>query len=588
MISSGLRRDWNQFKLLSRDAVRQLIDTALFSRESDPMEFALWMLALVATPPAFFAARQIFNYTALVNAPIDVVEQVVVAHRLFFIIYSMLASTLLAAMTWDAIFPDGRDQEIVGVLPVRPYTFAAARLGAAVVVGAGFTAAVNVPAALIYSFIAGGHPALGNIVVLFAGHVLATMLGSLLIYFGLLVLRGFAAILLGPRAGAWLGAALQLLTVILLVEVFFFLPGVLGSLTDAMRSADPRAAAFPPVWFASLHSWVAGDSHGVMRSGIGLGVVAFLLAALATVPTYLLPARWLGRRALESRPRERAASITSMVRTVASVTAARPPVRAILIYSVASLVRSRRHLLVLATYLGVAIAISVASILLIEIRGSIKLSTPESWVLALPLVFLFFLILGLRASFRLTTEIEANWPFRLSQPTLGECVNGTALVMHTLAVLPIVAITAAATLPLWPVLDVMKIAMMQVVAGALLIECALFTWTKVPFACGHAPSPDVLKAWWPAYTLAMYLFAFKLSDWQFLAQFRSCDEQLPRNFDRRDLCGSFSAAPKVTPSGTGVRCRSGDHRRTAQAVRSVELRAPYRDLLSFSRFRTAR
>ena len=89
--------------------------------------------------------------------------------------------------------------------------------------------------------------------------------------------------------------------------------------------------------------------------------------------------------------------------------------------------------------------------------------------------------------------------------------------MLTLAVLPTVAVTVTATLPMWPWIDVTKIATMQALAGALLIECALFSWTKVPFACGHAPSPDALKAWWPVYTIAMYLFAFRVSDWQHVA-----------------------------------------------------------------------
>ena len=109
--------------MLSRDAVRQLIDTALLSRDADPMEYTVWMLALVATPPAFFAARQVLTYTALRNAPLEVVMQVALAHRLFFVIYGMLAAALLAALTWEAVFPDGRDQEIVGVLPVRPRYF---------------------------------------------------------------------------------------------------------------------------------------------------------------------------------------------------------------------------------------------------------------------------------------------------------------------------------------------------------------------------------------------------------------------------------------------------------------------------------
>ena len=89
------------------------------------MEFAIWMLALIATPPAFFAANQIFLYSALVKAPQEVVEQIALGHRLFFVVYGMLATALLAALTWEALFPDGSDQEIVGVLPVRPHTYAA-------------------------------------------------------------------------------------------------------------------------------------------------------------------------------------------------------------------------------------------------------------------------------------------------------------------------------------------------------------------------------------------------------------------------------------------------------------------------------
>lgn len=513
-LPESVRRDLHQFRLLSRDAVRQLIDTALFSREADPMEFAIWMLALVATPPAFFASRQVLVYTALKNAPIEVVEQVALGHRLFFVIYGMLAAALLAALTWEALFPDGRDQEIVGVLPVRPQTFAAARLGAAVTLGVGFTAAVNVPTAIIYTAMCVGHPAFRNVIGLLAGHIIGTMLASLLVYFALLTVRGLAAVVFGARAGAWLGVALQLVTVILLFEAFFFLPGVLGTLVKAVLNGDPAALAFPPVWFASMHASIAGSSHNVIADAARLGVLAFAAAALLTVPIYLLPARWVGRRALETRPRERASSLTSIVRAVANVTAASPPVRAIFVFAVASLLRSRRHLLVLATYFGIAIAISVASILLIEVRGTFAINTPAEWVLALPLVFLFFGVLGVRASFRIPTEIEANWPFRLSQPTLSQSVNGAALVMLALAVLPILGVTLVATAPLWPAIDVLKVTVLQLLAGIVLIECVLFGWTKVPFACGHAPSADVLKARWPLYMIAMYQYAFKLSDWQ--------------------------------------------------------------------------
>jgi hypothetical protein len=511
-----LQRDWRQFRLLSRDAIRRLLDAAMFSPESDGMEFAIWMLALIATPPAFFAANQIFLYAALVKAPQEVVEQIALGHRLFFVVYGMLATTLLAALTWESLFPDGSDQEIVGVLPVRAHTYAAARLGAAISIGVAVAAAINLPAAFIYTMIAASHPSLRNIPGLLAGHIVATMMGSMAMYFSLLTIRGLAAVLLGVRAGAWLGTALQLISVVLLVEVFFFLPGVLSTLVRAMLNGDPIAGAFPPVWFASVHNWIGGNTRAVIASASAsrLAAFAFIVPALATVPVYLLPAKWLGRRALERRSRHETASVVQTINAAVRMVIRRPAVRAIVGFSMASLLRSRRHLLVLATYLGLAIATCVASVLIIEVHGTFLIASPTSWVLALPLVFQFFLVGGLRASFRIPTDIQANWPFRLARPTLTDSLNASVWVIVITALVPIAAITMAVTAPLWSLADVLRTAGLQALGGLALIEVALIRWTKVPFACEHLASPDVFKAGWLLYAIALYNYAFQLSDWQ--------------------------------------------------------------------------
>ncbi len=513
----SLARDWRQFRLLSRDGVRQLIDTALLSRDADPMEFALWMLALIATPPAFFAARQVLTYTALVNAPLELVRQVALGHRLFFVTYGMLAAALLAALTWDSVFPDGRDQEIVGVLPVRPSVFAAARLAAALQLCVIFSAAVSVPAAVLYSAFCAGHPAFGSIIGLLAGHVAAALLGSLLVFVSLLTARGIAAVMLGGRLSTWLGVTLQLTTIVLMFEVFFFLPGVLNAIVRGVTRGDPAAVLFPPVWFAALHAWLAGERSAVIASGALTGIATCGATLVVVVPVYLLPAGWLGRRALERRAAGQTAVIATIGAAVSWAAAATPPVRSVYQFALASLVRSRRHVIVLAGYLGVAIAISVASVLLIEVRGSAKLAAPAAWVLALPLVFMFFAVLGVRASFRVPTEIDANWPLRLAPPSVSACRNAAILVMLTVAVVPITMMAALVIAPRWPLADVATIVTLQLMAGWLLAELALFRWAQVPFACVHAPSPDVLKAWWPAYLLATYLYAFKIADWQFAA-----------------------------------------------------------------------
>jgi len=153
-----LRHEWRQFRLLSRDSVRRLLDSVLVARDADPMLFALWFTALAMTPPMLIAAPKIIQYTFLKRAPDALVLQLATAERSFFVLYGMLATALLAALTWDALFPDRQDQEIVGALPVRPRTLAGARLAAALTVGTAFAAAISLPAAFLYSAASSTHP----------------------------------------------------------------------------------------------------------------------------------------------------------------------------------------------------------------------------------------------------------------------------------------------------------------------------------------------------------------------------------------------------------------------------------------------
>ena len=97
--------------------VRRLLDSVLVSRDADPMLFALWFTALAMTPPMIVAAPKIVQYSFLQRAPDAMVLQIATAERSFFVLYGMLATALLAALTWDGLFPDRTDQEIVGALP---------------------------------------------------------------------------------------------------------------------------------------------------------------------------------------------------------------------------------------------------------------------------------------------------------------------------------------------------------------------------------------------------------------------------------------------------------------------------------------
>jgi len=108
----------------------------------------------------------------------------------------------------------------------------------------------------------------------------------LFVFFTLVAIRGVVALCAGPNAAAWLGTVLQIVTVVLLVEVLFFLSTVLSSLVRNALDVGASHAMLPPVWFAALYAAIAGA-----------GGVVFISRGQS--------------RALDGRPRERASLSTT-------------------------------------------------------------------------------------------------------------------------------------------------------------------------------------------------------------------------------------------------------------------------------------
>jgi hypothetical protein len=512
--ASGIQREWRQFRLLSRDSVRRLLDSVLVSRDADPVQFALWGLALVMTPPLISAVNKASGYAFLIRAEPGLVERIVIADRLYFVVYGMLATALLAALTWDALFPDRADQEIIGVLPVRPRTLAFARFGAAASLGLGFAAAISLLPAVLYTAASAVHPSVGSFPRVLIAHLVATTMACAFVFFALMSLRAIVAVSAGERMAERFAIVLQIVTIVALVEVFLFLPGVLSSFVRQIQAGDlASSGALPPIWFAALFAGIA-EGRGLLTPYAGHAVAATGLAVSLAIAVSLLPAAWMGRRALETRAREHAGGLIRIARVVASLVIRTPAVRGLFFFTVASLARSRRHALIIASSVGLAIATCGLSLLSAEFHGRLRFDEPRYYLLALPLVFMFFAVFGMRASFAIPTEIEANWPFRLTQPSMRASVTASRLAIVVFGVAPVALGWLLVTLVLWPPEIARAAALMSLASGIMLAEIALVNWTKVPFATAHEPATRTLKSRWPWFVLALNLFGYRLADLQ--------------------------------------------------------------------------
>ena len=514
------RREARQFRQLVRVSYRRLLDTALASRDIDAEQFALWGAALLATPLLYAALTWPSRYPWLRARSLEQLQSAVLADRLFFVIWPMLVALFVGALLWDGLFPDRTDQQVMGVLPVRSRTVAAARVAAALSSMAVLLAGISLPAAVMYALAGAAHPSVGRVPGIFVGHMAASVSAGLFAFGVLLTARGAIALAVGASAAARIAVVLQLVSVVVIFESFMFLPGILPGITRQLLAVGPDATvAWPPAWFIGVYAVFAGP-HSALLAPMSLIAAAALVTALAAaLAVYIAPARLNARRAVESRDTDHTSSPLVAPLLACGAVLRRPSARARYAFTIRSLTRSRRHLLSLATYLGLGVALAGTRVLSASIRGRAQpLDQPVDYLLVVPLVLTFFLVLGVRAAFAVPTDVPANWVFRVVGPrTLLDSRSAARLAFHALAVLPVSVMTVVAAGWLWGWQTALAVTAMHGASGLLLCETALRGHESVPFTKARALSTSSMKVGVAAALGAIYVFAFRLDDLQLWA-----------------------------------------------------------------------
>jgi hypothetical protein len=514
--------EWRQFQMLARVSLGRLMDTAVASRETDAVQFVIWTFALVTTPPLFYAMRMMGKYSFMWRRP-DLLEQAAIADRLFFIVYAMIAAGLLAAMLWDALLPDRQDQEIVGVLPVRPRTLAAARVATAIGVATAFAVGIAIPCGLVYTVNVAmafkSTAVLGWFPAVFAAHLLTMTAAGTFTFAGLLTLRALAVIVVGAETARRAAILLQLVTILLLVETLIFLPGLLYAIVARLDLSDPTALRIPPLWFMSLYASLSGppSARAPLLTLLALGATAGLV--VLTCLLYVGSARWHARQVIEARLQKRAGRSMGFLLGVASPALRAPTARAVFAFTVASLARSPRHLMKIASYLGAAIAVGAVSLMAAAVRDRpLPVDAPADYLLALPLVATFFLVMGLRSAFAVPTNPDGNWVFRVGPPrSTAQCVHALVVVLMALGVLPVTLVWITLTTWWWGWEASLAGGVLHAVSGLAFVELTLIGCRSIPFTRPHIPASRTVRGDWIFALIALFLFGFVLADVQVAA-----------------------------------------------------------------------
>lgn len=477
------------FRVLYRQFLFRLMDVELLSASAGGDASAMFgqFASLLVFGSLLFAYAGLGIATAARDSglagPVWGAERIVIS-------LTMLVVGVFALLSWDSTFPDRRDVLVLAPLPVRVRTLFAAKIAAA-------ASAMGLTVVLWNSLSGFAWPlGLAPVGAGFLARMrfigafwIALLAAGTFLYCAVLGVQAAAAQL--PRR--WylrVSSVVQIALFGLLLGFTFFQPSFPN--TAALGALENRRALawLPPYWFLGLLSELGGvfpaEWHAVMEPLARRAAISLLVAILVAGGAFALSYLRTLRKIVEEPDIVPGARGGIWLPRFGSL-----PETALAQFVIRTLVRSRRHRVILAFYLGGGFAISALFLegarAEMHLRWMDMIARVKLPVLSAGVVMLCALWLGTRTVFSLPLDLRANWLFRIA-PMPGPASRLTAVRRALLAcvVFPILAASAALLL-LWPWREVSEHLLLLALLGSILADVSLKEFRKIPFACSYLP-----------------------------------------------------------------------------------------------------
>jgi hypothetical protein len=499
------------FKILWRVFVEQFAAIESATSDLQMRRAIIGVVTFLITPGVFLIGKTMSSYefTLLIarhrNMP-QLIETYHAQMAVLFVSYSMITTGLLTVFIWDSLVFDKRDAMVLGPLPLKGRTIVGAKLAALATVLVGTASVVNVTSGLPFAFVTGGPE--GHILRHLAGHLTGTIGGAVFIFCTLVIVRGLLVLVVSAHAAATIGSLLQFVF-LSAVLCFMMVPTATGQVT-------------PPIsWFAALFEVIRGATSQTIPP---LAQQALIVLPLSVAGAMAITAGsyWKQMRAALA-PSARVSGSARVRRHLAGLIVGRDRIaRATSDFVLITLARSRvqQAPIAIAAALGVAIiSIAIAT----REGGFAELRTPRAVVLWIPIVLGYWIVVGLRASFVLPTELKAAWAFRAhsqmpafdvaqaAASTSRAAVSywsGVRAAMFAFAIGPALFVNALVVLPLlgWGIAAIH--ALVVTLAIAITAQFASLLVDGIPFTRAYPPGHAKLKTRWQFYLLGMWAIAY--------------------------------------------------------------------------------
>ena len=513
------------FKILFREFFGQFFESESVSSDLRLRQAIIAVVAFLMAPGMILAIQMYPTYQYTVRAAPELVEPLTRQLTSLFLTFSTVSIGLISALAWAALSFDRRDAMVLGPLPVSRATVVAAKLAALVVFLLGACLPLNLVTAVPFSLVASGHKDLSGVAHHFIAHMVTTTWAAACVFSAIVILRGLLGMTTRGHLASALASLLQFVFVSALLCFFVLAPTMVtidrrpqnAGITISEIHMTAMPAWMPTRWFLPMYEQLRGTAYPGTRDVARRTAIATLALVVGAIMITFAGYRRQLQLALTPPGSTGAIGGARISRAVArAMLGPNRVAQAVSDFILTTITRNRAQQAPIAINAAIGLAMLILGIA--RQRGGIgAVVHAPAFVLAVPLVLVFWACIGLRASFFVPSELPASWSFRANAPAATSAYAlGTRAAIVALVGPPAVLVALALATLIGGWLTAVFHASFVLLLVVALADFVVLTIGDIPFTHPYHPGHAKLKTRWPLYLFGAYGFGDGLASLELL------------------------------------------------------------------------
>lgn len=488
-----MKEEIRQFYVLLKHFVLRLFNNDLLTYENERRERVIVILVMLAVAGGFIARKFLSPYLYPTFSGVSIHN--IWREKAAFLTLTMAMTGIFSVINWENIFLDKKDYSNLRVLPVKTGTLLMAKFFSLLIYVALLSLAFNLFAGLVFTFFLADMVKV-NIIYFGLTHYITNFLANLFVFLGVACIQGIFTILFRNRLLKKISNLFQVLMLVGFISVFVWFPRVYVQLPYLKLKSSSFMYYFPPLWFTGMYEKMLGNKEFIFTSHFYIALLALVVPAVF----YLLSSPITFKRLLnDSQGNGKTSQFFKIFAFVKqgfnAIFLGNPIQRGMFYFILHTLKRNRFHKLQMAMYMAIPVSYILTRLIFTYSKtGASSFQIPGAFLISIPLLLYFFLVVGIRMVVRHPIMLNANWVFQITEDAdKKHYIKGLKKALFFSAGLPLLILLFTFYLYCWGWQLATYHSLYTAAIYFLLTEVFFCTYKKIPFAGAYDPGKPNLK-----------------------------------------------------------------------------------------------